>query len=86
MVGGGPATGTTPAASTRNTSPRKVDGQRWLDGMTASVVTGQHVDPKAGRVSFSEYAEQWHAIQVHRPTTQANTGNDAAPAHLPGPS
>ena len=51
---------------------RKVDGQRWLDEVTASVVTGQYVDPKAGRVTFHEYAEHWRDIQVHRPTTQAH--------------
>jgi len=28
---------------------RKVDGQRWLDEVTAAVVTGQYVDPKARR-------------------------------------
>jgi len=28
---------------------RKVDGQRWLDEVTAAAVTGQYVDPKAGR-------------------------------------
>lgn len=44
---------------------RKVDAQRWLDETTASVVTGQYVDPKAGRVTVREYAEQWRAAQVH---------------------
>ena len=45
---------------------RKVDAQRWLDEVTASVVTGQYVDPKAGRILFRSYAEQWRAAQVHR--------------------
>ena len=27
--------------------PRKVDAQRWLDEVTASLVTGQYVDPNA---------------------------------------
>lgn len=43
---------------------RKVDAQRWLDETTASVVAGQYVDPKAGRVTVREYAEQWRAAQV----------------------
>jgi integrase len=51
---------------------RKVDAQRWLDEVTASVVTGQYVDPKAGRVTFKAYAEQWRAAQVHRPSSQAH--------------
>jgi integrase len=51
---------------------RKVDARQWLAEVTASVVTGQYVDPKAGRITFREYAEQWRAAQVHRPSTQAH--------------
>jgi integrase len=51
---------------------RKVDGQRWLDEVTAAVVTGAYVHPKAGQVTFRDYAEQWRASQVHRPTTRAH--------------
>ena len=51
---------------------RKVDAQTWLDDVTASVVTGQYVDPKAGKVTFRAYAEAWRSQQVHRPTTQAH--------------
>src|SRR4029079_13965317 len=42
---------------------RKVDAQRWLDEVTATVVTGMYVDPKAGRVTFREYAELWRGAQ-----------------------
>jgi hypothetical protein len=45
---------------------RKVDAQRWLDEMTASIVTGAYVAPGAGRITFREYAEGWRAVQVHR--------------------
>lgn len=48
---------------------RKVDAQQWLDGVTASVVTGTYVDPKGGSTTFGEYARQWSAIQQHRPGT-----------------
>ncbi len=51
---------------------RKIDAQRWIDEVTASIVTGQYVDPKAGRITFKEYAEQWRAAQVHRPTSAAH--------------
>lgn len=51
------------------TFTRKVDAQRWLDETTAALVTGAYVQPGAGRVTFREYAEQWRAVQVHRPTT-----------------
>lgn len=51
---------------------RKVDAQRWLAEQSASVVTGQYVDPKAGRITFKDYAESWRAAQVHRPNSQAH--------------
>ncbi|MGW3186349.1 tyrosine-type recombinase/integrase [Streptomyces ardesiacus] len=49
---------------------KKVDAQRWLDEVSASVLTGQYVDPRAGRVTFRAYAEQWRQAKPHRPTTQ----------------
>ena len=48
---------------------RKVDGQRWLDEVTASVVTGMYADPAAGRVAFTGYYQQWAARQVWESTT-----------------
>jgi hypothetical protein len=51
---------------------RRVDGQRWLDEVTASVVTGQYVDPKAGKITFREYAEGWRAAQVHRQSSASH--------------
>jgi integrase len=44
---------------------RKVDAQRWLDEQTAGIVTGQYVDPKAGRMTFRDYAESWRKSQIH---------------------
>jgi integrase len=49
---------------------RKIDAQRWIDETTAAIVTGQYVDPRAGRVTFRDYAEQWRAMQTHKPTTR----------------
>ncbi len=51
---------------------RRIDGQRWLDEVTAAVVTGQYVDPRAARVTFKEYAEAWRLAQVHRPSSAAH--------------
>lgn len=48
---------------------RKTDAQRWLDEVSASVLTGQYVDPRAGRITFRVYAEQWRQAKPHRPTT-----------------
>jgi len=54
---------------------RKIDGDRWLDAMRGEMATGRWVDPSAGRQKFSEYAEAWQAIQVHRPTTAAQVAS-----------
>src|SRR5262245_9802308 len=51
---------------------RKVDAQQWLDEVTAAVVTGQYVDPKAGQVTFRDYAERWRKMQVQRPSSRAH--------------
>ncbi len=48
---------------------RKVDAQRWLDEVTASVVTGQYVDPKAGSVTFAGFYPGWAQRQVWESTT-----------------
>src|SRR5947209_6467251 len=48
---------------------RKLDGQRWLDEVTTSIVTGTYVDPGAGRTTFQEYAADWLAMQPRRPST-----------------
>jgi integrase len=48
---------------------RKVDGQRWLDEVTTAIVTGQYVDPKAGRVTFHTFSAEWSRRQVWQSTT-----------------
>lgn len=51
---------------------RKIDGQRWLDEITTSIVTGIYVDPRAGKLTFRDYAGEWLSSQVLRPTSMAN--------------
>lgn len=48
---------------------RKVDAQRWLNENSQALVEGRYVDPKAGRITLQEYAQEWLSRQVHRPTT-----------------
>ncbi len=43
---------------------RKVDGQAWLDEVTAARKTGQYVDPQAGRVTFKTFYAEWSQRQV----------------------
>lgn len=47
----------------------KRDAQRWLDEVTASVVTGQYVDPRAGRVLWALWAREWMERQSWMPGT-----------------
>ena len=51
---------------------RKAEAQQWLDEVTAAVVTGQYVNPKAGQVTFQDYAERWRKMQVQRPSSRAH--------------
>lgn len=50
---------------------RKVDAERWLDGVRGELAMGTYVDPNAGRQTFGSYVEEWRAVQVHRDTTAA---------------
>jgi len=50
---------------------RKVDAEQWLVSVEHRKLTGEYVDPNAGRVTVEAYGEQWRAIQVHRPSTVA---------------
>ena len=54
---------------------RKVDAQTWLDQVTAAVVRGDYVDPKAGRVTVRSYATIWEAVQVSSEGTKRIVDN-----------
>jgi hypothetical protein len=54
---------------------RKLDAQRWLDEVTASMVTGQYVDPRAGRVTFEKYAERWQGSLIASEAGERITDN-----------
>lgn len=45
---------------------RKVDAQRWLDEVTASVVRGDYVAPRAGDETVQAFAERWLTMQPLR--------------------
>jgi integrase len=48
---------------------RKSEARSWLDQVTASVVTGIYVDPRAGRVTFAAFYGEWSARQIWAPNT-----------------
>lgn len=60
---------------------RKIDAQRWVDGVTASVVRGDYVDPRAGAVTLAEYAGRWQASHVSRDNT-ARIADNALRVHV----
>ncbi len=49
---------------------RKIDAQQWLDGVTASLVRGDYVDPKLGRMTVAAYCDKWLAAQPLRDTSR----------------
>lgn len=49
--------------------PRKADAVRFLTNVEADRLTGSYVDPRAGRVTFREYAEEWRSRQLWREST-----------------
>lgn len=55
-----------------------MDAQRWLDEVTASVITGQYVDPRAGRITFDAWWRVWSERQVWTTGTRESAGQAAA--------
>lgn len=43
---------------------RKLDAQRWIDGVTSSVVTGTYVDPRTSKVTLESFFAEWSTRQV----------------------
>ena len=60
---------------------RKVDAQRWLDEVASSVLTGNYVDPSAGKVTFRQFYDDWSKRQLWVPSSRANA--DLAAASVP---
>lgn len=54
---------------------RKIDAQKWLKEVDASILTGQYVDPKAGEITLADYFEEWQERQVWAPATRRNARN-----------
>lgn len=50
---------------------RKVDADRFLDGVRGDLARGVYIDPSDGKMLFQAYAEQWRAGQLHRASTAA---------------
>jgi integrase len=54
---------------------RKVDAERFLVGIEDAKLRGAYVDPAAGRVPFSEWAERWYnTTATLRPSTRKDYG------------
>jgi integrase len=49
---------------------KQTPAQRWLVAQQAAVNAESHLDPKAGKVTFREFAEQWLGAQVFNESTR----------------
>lgn len=58
---------------------RKYDAERFLISVESEKQRGTYIGPGEGKVTFGAYAEQWAAIQQHRPATA-----DQVHRHLQG--
>jgi len=43
---------------------KKIAAQAWLDGVTASLVRGDYVEPKQAKLTVGEWGEKWLAGRV----------------------
>jgi integrase len=55
---------------------RKLDGQRWLDEVTSSVVSGTYTDPKTARTTVGEWCETWLAGYATRRASTVRQARD----------
>src|SRR3546814_14421347 len=46
---------------------------RWVVETQAELNRGNVIDPRAGQITLAEYAAQWQAAQMHRPSTTEST-------------
>ncbi len=49
---------------------RKIDAERWLDGIRGDLARGVYVDPRAGRTRFENFAESWLEAQTFDESTR----------------
>ncbi|MER7174585.1 tyrosine-type recombinase/integrase [Streptomyces mesophilus] len=49
---------------------RKVDAERWLDEVTAALVTGNYVDPKSQKMTMDQWCDAWLETYAHRESTE----------------
>jgi integrase len=49
---------------------RKADAELWLAQVRADQLRGTYVDPRAGKITLQEFAEQWLTAQGHRASTR----------------
>lgn len=50
---------------------RRVDAERWLDGMRGDLVRGEYLDPDLGKVTTASWASRW--LSTVRPTLKPST-------------
>lgn len=62
---------------------RKGDASRWLDEMTADVLTGRYVDPKRAKTALAKVAAEYLANPTWKATTKARNESIVAKHILP---
>jgi hypothetical protein len=65
-----------------DTFATKADAQRWLAVAQADILRGTFIDPRAGRLSFAEWAEDWLASRPGKRATSLARDRAALRTHL----
>lgn len=53
-----------------NPNKPQESAQHWLDEVTASILTGRYIDPRAGRMTVEEFFNDWEQRQIWAPGTR----------------
>lgn len=57
---------------------RKIEGQNWLNKQAAAILSGSHVAPRAGNITFRAYYDSWVERQLWETNTRARVDQQMA--------
>jgi integrase len=61
---------------------RRVDADRFLAGVNAELLRGTYIDPSAGRMTLSEWADRWMSAQGHLKETTSTRYEGLIRVHI----
>ncbi len=62
--------------------PRRVDAERWIDGIRGDLARGLWTDPNRGRITIADWLDQYQASAQHKRATTAARDEVVAQRHF----